>query len=108
MGRRDFVNNEERALRVYVPQPRPERVILVGVEWPHPKNQRNCHEEPLRLLPEESLDELARLSETAGLEVIERVVQPLRDGIHPATFIGTGKVSEVKSLVTQTCTNAVI
>jgi len=108
MGRRDFVNQEEWTSRMFVPQPGPERVILVGVEWPHPKNQRDRHEEPLRFLLEEPLDELARLSETADLEVIARIVQPLRDGIHPATFIGTGKVSEVKTRTAETYANAVI
>jgi len=48
------------------------------------------------------------LSETAGLEVTGRVVQTLREGIHPATFIGTGKVAEVKDLVMETGTSVVI
>jgi GTP-binding protein HflX len=62
----------------------------------------------LHVQPEESLDELARLSETAGLEVAGRVVQALREGIYPATFIGRGKVSEVKDLTVETSANVVI
>src|SRR5712692_8114217 len=58
----------------------PERVVLVGAERPR---GRNGHGDRARFLPEESLDELARLSETAGLEVTGRVVQTLREGIHP-------------------------
>lgn len=83
----------------------PERVVLVGAERPR---GGNGHGDRARFLPEESLDELARLSETAGLEVTGRVVQTLREGIHPATFIGTGKVAEVKDLVTETDANVVI
>lgn len=52
--------------------------------------------------------ELARLSDTAGLEVMGRVVQTLRDGVHPATFIGAGKVDEVKDVVGTTQSHAVI
>ena len=83
----------------------PERVVLVGVARPR---GGNGHGDRARFLPEESLDELARLSETAGLEVTGRIVQTLREGIHPATFIGTGKVAEVKDLVTETDANVVI
>jgi GTPase len=83
----------------------PEHAVLVGAEWPHPGNgQQNS----IRFLPEESLDELARLSETAGLEVVGRIVQTLRERIHPATFIGTGKVTEVKDLVIATGASVVI
>lgn len=83
----------------------PERVVLVGVARPRAGTGHGDH---ACFLPDESLDELARLSETAGLEVIERVVQTLREGIHSATFIGTGKVTEVKDLVTETGANVVI
>src|SRR5712691_959791 len=83
----------------------PERVVLVGVARPRAGTGHGDH---ARFLPDESLDELARLSETAGLEVIERVVQTLREGIHSATFIGTGKVAEVKDLVTEIGANVVI
>jgi GTP-binding protein HflX len=79
--------------------------VLVGVERPR---QENRQVERAYFLPEESLDELTRLSETAGLEVAGRVVQTLRAGIHPATFIGTGKVVEVKDLAVATSANAVI
>lgn len=51
------------------------------------------------LLPvEESLAELARLADTAGLIVVGEAIQRLK---HPdtATYIGSGKVEEVKLLV---------
>jgi GTP-binding protein HflX len=49
------------------------------------------------LLPAgESLDELGRLADTAGVGVADRVVQPLRR-IDPATFIGRGKAQEIRA-----------
>jgi GTP-binding protein HflX len=47
---------------------------------------------------EESLSELERLAETAGLSVAAKALQPVRR-IHPATFVGSGKVEEVRELV---------
>jgi len=44
---------------------------------------------------EESLDELARLAHTAGVVVVGRDSQRL-DAIHPGTFIGSGKVDELR------------
>ncbi len=43
---------------------------------------------------EASLDELARLVDTAGADTVDRVVQR-RDKPDPATFVGSGKVSEI-------------
>jgi GTP-binding protein HflX len=83
----------------------PERVLLVGV-------QRSLRDkapgEHAQFTADESLDELARLSETAGLEVLGRIVQHLREGVNPATFIGAGKVLEVKEAVAETSAQAVI
>jgi len=45
----------------------------------------------------ESIAELARLSETAGLEVAGTVVQAIRR-LHPGTLIGAGKIDEVRAL----------
>lgn len=82
-----------------------ERVILVGVER---STRERAPGEHARLLSAESLDELARLSDTAGLEVAGQVVQTLRDGVQPATFIGAGKANEVKDIVVETSAQAVI
>ncbi|HHX65455.1 MAG TPA: GTPase HflX [Chloroflexi bacterium] len=46
---------------------------------------------------EDSLDELERLAHTAGLEVVGREQQRL-NAIEPGTYIGTGKVKEIKGL----------
>jgi GTP-binding protein HflX len=55
--------------------------------------------EPL-LSASDSLDELASLSDTAGLVVVGRAVQRLK---HPnsATYIGQGKLAEVKTLANE-------
>lgn len=47
---------------------------------------------------EESLAELGRLAETAGVTVKATALQAVRR-IHPATFIGSGKVEEIRALV---------
>lgn len=63
-----------------------ERAILVGA-------QRPGGEAP----PHESMAELERLADTAGLSVVGRASQALRRP-DPATFIGAGKVTEVRAL----------
>ncbi|HEY0928479.1 MAG TPA: GTPase HflX [Gemmatimonas sp.] len=44
---------------------------------------------------DEHLEELARLADTAGAEVVGTLTQQL-DRPHPATYLGTGKVEELK------------
>jgi GTP-binding protein HflX len=55
----------------------------------------------------ESLEELSRLAETAGVAVGGRATQKLRR-LHPATLVGPGKVEEVKQLVGAEGANVVI
>ncbi len=78
-----------------------ERAVLVGVEIRHRRRWRDAF--PL----EESLAELRRLAETAGLQVVGEVTQKL-DRPHPATLIGKGKLEELKSLVEATGANVVV
>ncbi len=47
--------------------------------------------------PEESLDELTQLANTAGLTVVGRSVQHLAS-VTPATYIGSGKVEELETM----------
>jgi len=62
-----------------------ERAILVG----HAQREREHIER--------SMEELALLADTAGAKVADTLVQ--RSGtIHPATFLGKGKVEELKQL----------
>ena len=63
-----------------------ERVILVGV-------QTSGQDETFW-----SLLELEELSQTAGAEVVNRLVQN-REGIHPATYVGKGKIEEIKQML---------
>ncbi len=73
-----------------------ERAVLVAAELPR------------MLLPVgESLGELARLAETAGLVVVGHAVQPLRR-INPATFVGRGKVEALRDQVVATAADVVI
>jgi GTP-binding protein HflX len=44
---------------------------------------------------DESLDELARLADTAGIEVVGRVTQNLPDP-HPNSYLGKGKIRELR------------
>lgn len=61
-----------------------EKCILVGVST----------RTTLRNEVTESLDELALLADTAGAEVVGRIIQD-RDRFEPATLIGKGKVEEL-------------
>ncbi len=67
-----------------MPTRKRERVLLVGV---------SSRANP-RALAEEHLDELARLAETAGADVVGRFVQE-RASPDPATFIGKGAAEKL-------------
>ena len=69
-----------------------ERAFLVGAEIYSEKNL---------LSMEDSLAELALLADTAGLDIVGELTQKM-DHAHPQTYIGTGKVEELKSLCEET------
>ena len=75
-----------------------ERAFLVGVEF---KGQKAL------LALEDSLAELSLLADTAGLDVVGELTQKL-DRPHAMTFIGAGKVEELKALVEETLAQVVI
>lgn len=75
-----------------------ERALLIGVEL---RGQDSL------LSLDESLNELALLADTAGLEIIGQVTQRL-DSPNVQTFIGPGKVEEVQILVEENNANVVI
>lgn len=74
-----------------------ERIVVVGVSFPP-------HDE---LAMEESLDELELLVDTAGADVVGRIVQR-RDHPDPATYVGKGKVDEIRQLAEATDCDTVV
>ncbi len=56
---------------------------------------------------EESLDELEELVNTAGAEVVGRMIQNL-EHINNATYIGSGKIEELKNLIWETEATAIV
>lgn len=50
---------------------------------------------------ERSLDELEELAKTAGAKVTGRLIQA-REAAHPATYVGRGKLMELKELIWET------
>lgn len=63
-----------------------EKVILVGVSL-------NDSDDT-----EDSLLELAELVKTAGAQVVGTAIQS-RDSIHPGTYVGTGKLQELRQMI---------
>ena len=63
-----------------------ERVILVGVATSDNDDT------------ERSLEELAELVDTAGAESLDRMIQN-RERVHPGTYVGKGKIEEIKERV---------
>ncbi len=76
---------------------RVERAVIVGVQLPG----RTAAE------VEASLDELDALLDTAGAEVVERVIQR-REAPDSATYIGRGKVAELKGIAADVGADAVV
>jgi GTP-binding protein HflX len=64
-----------------------EKIVLVGVQFPGVSAEELDHQ----------LDELALLVDTAGADIVARVVQR-RDSPDPATFLGSGKVQELREI----------
>ena len=75
--------------QLYDTKPKKEKAFLVGVEF---------HNSNHLLGVNESLEELELLADTAGLIVVGSEQQKL-SAPNPATFIGSGKVEEIKVLV---------
>ena len=76
-------------MALYEIEEQKESMILVGIQLY--ENERT----------EESLDELAELAKTAGAEVAGRVIQK-REAVHPVTYVGKGKILELKEVLWET------
>lgn len=91
-----------------MPQAGRERAILVGLELKGRANRRpSSSPEPDGFDTEESIAELAVLAESAGAEVLDRVVQ-MRESPDAATLIGSGKLEELSLQAKATETDVVI
>lgn len=75
-----------------------ERAFLVGVE---------VHGQNHLLTLEDSLSELSLLCDTAGLEVVGEMTQKI-DRPNPETFIGSGKVDELKALAEDSLAQVIV
>ena len=74
-----------------------EKIILVGVTMPPATEEET----------DEHLDELALLVDTAGADVVGRIHQR-RDRPDPATFIGKGKVEELREISLEVDSDTVV
>ena len=72
-----------------------ERVIFVGIDT---GNEDAANR---------SLDELSELAKTAKAAVVGRLIQP-RESAHPGTYIGKGKLTELKDLIWETDATGII
>jgi hypothetical protein len=81
----------------FIRRARVERAYLVGVTLPG-GSATSTHEH---------LEELAQLAQTAGAEVVGRTVQG-RSRVDITTYIGEGKVQEIKQLCEEWAVNLVI
>lgn len=72
-----------------------EKVILVGASVEDADDT------------EKSLDELEELAKTAGAVTVGRVIQN-REMIHPGTYVGKGKIDEIKELLWETEATGII
>ena len=72
-----------------------ERVILVGIDT---GNEDAANR---------SLDELSELAKTTKAAVVGRLIQP-RESAHPGTYIGKGKLTELKDLIWETDATGII
>lgn len=75
-----------------------DRALMVGVE---------IFQDQRILSLDDSLSELRRLADTAGFEVVGQVTQKL-DHPNPKTFIGPGKVKEVKNIAEELLADVIL
>jgi GTP-binding protein HflX len=75
-----------------------ERALLVGVEIRGSDNILSL---------DASLEELALLADTAGLSVVGETRQRLQSP-HPKTYVGSGKVNEIRALAEETLADVVL
>ena len=72
-------------------QQKRERAVLAGLSA--------TSMEPAERSTEQSMDELAALADTAGADTVAMILQT-RQSVEPRTFLGAGKVQEIKEVAT--------
>lgn len=82
-------------MELYETEQQAERVLLVGV--------RLSEHEDIQT----SLDELEELVNTAGAYCVGRIIQA-REQIHPGTYVGKGKLDEIKELLWETQATGIV
>src|SRR5258708_10974428 len=75
-----------------------ERAVLVGA----PRKGAGA-----RRAADEHLEELAELADTAGAEIVGRLVQQI-DRPHPGTYLGKGKIDELRELASASRASLII
>ena len=86
MAEKEWENNRLEKTKLHEIETIQEQVILVGVAT---ADEREA---------EESLDELEELAKTAGAVTVGKVIQN-RESIHPGTYVGSGKIQELKAMI---------
>ncbi len=84
--------------KIYDTEKEQERVVLIAVDLSQNNDSTDV---------DISLDELEELAGTAGAVTVGRLVQK-RDAIHPATYIGKGKMEELRNMVEEKQADAVV
>jgi GTPase len=81
--------------QMYEMKEQEERLVLVGVASSDSDDTA------------ESLDELEELAATAGAVTVGKIIQN-RESVHPGTYIGKGKIDEVRALALETGATGVV
>lgn len=81
--------------KIYETEELQEKVILVAVDLEDGTDV------------EHSLDELSELAETAGAVTVGRMIQK-RDAVHPGTYVGKGKIEELRFMIQEEGAEAIV
>lgn len=92
-----FKEETSTAKKVHTTKAPVEHGLLIAVDWRPPTRNENGAQEATSWAIADSMEELARLTETAGIEVVGAVTQKLSRPV-PGTYVGKGKLQEIKEL----------
>ncbi|MCM1244484.1 MAG: GTPase HflX [Roseburia sp.] len=92
---------------LYTTEESKEKVILVAVQLGEDAGAGRRAGDEVFLDAAASLDELEELAQTAGAETVGKMIQN-REGIHPGTYIGKGKLAELREMIRKTGADTVV